>query len=81
MAQDLTTSQIERQNILNNRIAIPRIQESLGVHTFEFEGRFYLTKQMVADYFEVDVRTIDNYLSNYEEELKHNGYVLCKVKC
>ena len=22
---------------------------------------------MVADYFEVDVRTIDNYLSNYEE--------------
>ena len=80
MAQDLTTSQIERQNILNNRIAIPRIQESLGVQTFEFEGRFYLTKQMVADYFEVDVRTIDNYLSNYEEELKHNGYVLCKGK-
>ena len=73
IAQDLTTSQIERQNILNNRIAIPRIQESLGVQTFEFEGRFYLTKQMVADYFEVDVRTIDNYLSNYEEELKHNG--------
>ena len=35
---------------------------------------------MVADYFEVDVRTIDNYLSNYEEELKHNGYVLCKGK-
>ena len=80
MAQDLTTSQIERQNILNNRIAISRIQESLGVQTFEFEGRFYLTKQMVADYFEVDVRTIDNYLSNYEEELKHNGYVLCKGK-
>ena len=80
MAQDLTTSQIERQNILNNRIAIPRIQESLGVQTFEFEGRFYLTKQMVADYFEVDVRTIDNYLSNYEEGLKHNGYVLCKGK-
>ena len=35
---------------------------------------------MVADYFEVDVRTIDNYLSNYEEGLKHNGYVLCKGK-
>lgn len=39
-----------------------------------------MTKQMVADYFEVDARTIDNYLSNYEEELKHNGYVLCKGK-
>ena len=34
----------------------------------------------LPDYFEVDVRTIDNYLSNYEEELKHNGYVLCKGK-
>ena len=80
MARDLTTSQIERQNVLNNKIAIPRIQESLGIKTFEFHGKYYLTKQMVADFYEVDVRTIDNYLSTYEEELKHNGYILCKGK-
>lgn len=80
MTQDLTTSQVERQNILNNRIAIPRIQESIGIQTLEFNGKYYLTKQMVADFFDVDVRTIDNYLSNYEEELKHNGYILCKGK-
>lgn len=80
MTQDLTTSQVERQNILNNRIAIPRIQESIGIQALEFNGKYYLTKQMVADFFDVDVRTIDNYLSNYEEELKHNGYILCKGK-
>ncbi len=80
MTQDLTTSQIERQNVLNNRIAVPRIQEALGIKTLEFNGKYCLTKQMVADFFEVDVRTIDNYLSTYEEELKHNGYILCKGK-
>jgi len=80
MTQDLTTSQIERQNVLNNRIAIPRIQETIGIQSLEFNGKYYLTKQMVADFFEVDVRTIDNYLSDYEEELKYNGYILCRGK-
>lgn len=80
MTQDLTTSQVERQNVLNNKIAIPRIQETIGIQSLEFNGKYYLTKQMVADFFEVDVRTIDNYLSVYEEELKHNGYTLCKGK-
>ena len=80
MAKDLTVSPIERQNILNNRMAIPRIQEKLNVEAYQFEGKYYLTKQMVADFYEVDIRTIDNYLSSYEDELKHNGYFLCKGK-
>ena len=80
MARDLTTSPIERQNVLNNTIAIPRIQDAIGIRPLEFNGKYYLTKQMVADFFEVDVRTIDNYLSTYEDELKHNGYFLCKGK-
>ena len=45
MAKDLTTSAIERQNILNNPVALPRIQEALGVKALEFEGRYVLTKQ------------------------------------
>lgn len=80
MARDLTTSPIERQNVLNNRIAIPRIQDAIGIRSLEFNGKYYLTKQMVAEFFDVDVRTIDNYLSTYEDELKHNGYFLCKGK-
>ena len=78
MAKDLTTSAIERQNILNNTVALPRIQNELGVKVLEFEGRYVLTKQMVADYYGVDIRTIENCLSDNEDELKHNGYVLCK---
>jgi hypothetical protein len=78
MAKDLTTSAIDRQNVLNNNVALPRIQEELGVKLLEFEGRYVLTKQMVADYFEVDIRTISRYIENNQEELEHNGYFLCK---
>ena len=78
MAKDLTTSTIERQNVLNNNLAIPRIQNALDIEAYHFEGKYYLTKQMVADFYEVDSRTIDNYLSSHEDELKHNGYFLCK---
>ncbi len=80
MAKDLTVSPIERQNILNNRMVIPRIQEKLNIEAYRFEGKYLLTKQMVADFYEVDIRTIDNYLSSNEDELKHNGYFLCKGK-
>ena len=80
MTHYLTTSAIERQNVLNNNLAIPRIKEVLDIEAFQYEGKYYLTKQMVADFYEVDVRTIDNYLSTNEKELKHNGYFLCKGK-
>ena len=78
MAKDLTTSQIDRQNILNNGVALPRIQEALEIRPLEFEGRYVLTKQMVADYYEVDERTIERFLEANKEELEHNGYFLCK---
>lgn len=74
MAKDLTTSALDRQNILNNSVALPKIKESLGVSALEFDGQFFLTKQMVADFYEVDVRTIENILKANEEELKQNGY-------
>ena len=78
MAKDLTTSQIDRQNILNNGVALPRIQKALEIRPLEFEGRYVLTKQMVADYYEVDERTIERFLEANKEELEHNGYFLCK---
>ena len=80
MAKDLTTSQIERQNVLNNNVALPRIQEALDVKLLEFEGRYVLTKQMVADYYDVDYRTISRYIESHQDELEHNGYFLCKGK-
>jgi len=80
MAKDLTVSKIERQNVLNNQVAIPRIQKALDIEAYHFEGKYYLTKQMVADFYEVDVRTIERYLESNKEELERNGYLLCKGK-
>ncbi len=78
MAKDLTTSEISRQNILNNPVALPRIREALEVKPLEFDGQYVLTKQMVADFYEVDIRTISRYIENNQEELEHNGYFICK---
>lgn len=77
---DLTISNIERQNVLNNRYAVEALQETFGFTGMFFEGEYRFTKKMVADFYEVDLSTIDRYLSQYAEELKHNGYVLSKGK-
>ena len=45
-----------------------------------FEGELRYTTQMVAGFYGVDERTIKRYLENYEQELKHNGYILSKGK-
>ena len=78
--KDLTTSDIDRQNILNNRFAVEKVQSQIGITGMLFNGEYLFTKQMVADFYEVDTSTIDRYLSSHGEELKHNGYVLCKGK-
>ena len=77
---NLTVSNIERQNVLNNRYAVDALQENLGFTGMLFEGEYRFTKKMVADFYEVDLSTIDRYLSQYSDELKHNGYVLSKGK-
>jgi len=74
MAKDLTVSNIDRQNILNNPYAVAEIQKSIGLKGIEFNGKVVLLKEQVAAFFEVTPRTIDNYLSKYEPELKENGY-------
>ena len=35
---------------------------------------------MIADFYEVEERTIDRYLESHEKELKRNGYFLCRGK-
>ena len=73
-------SNIERQNVLNNRFAIEAIQKALDIEAMFFDGQYCFTKQMVADFYEVEERTLERYLEGYEQELKHNGYFLCKRK-
>ena len=77
---DLTVSNVERQNVLNNRYAVEALQDNLGFAGMLFEGEYRFTKKMVADFYEVDLSTINRYISQYEEELKYNGYFLCRGK-
>lgn len=74
MTKDLTTSAVDRQNILNNPYAIQTIQENLEIKFINFDGTLYVTKQQVADFYEVDIRTITNVLNANEDELIRNGY-------
>lgn len=78
--KDLTISALDRQNILNNKKAIENIQTYLGISGMLFQGEFRFTRQQVAEFFVIDSSTIDRYLSQHEEELKHNGYVNLKGK-
>ena len=48
--KDLTISNIERQNVLNNRFAVGKIQEHLDIEGMLFEGEYRFTKKMVADF-------------------------------
>lgn len=80
MKRDLTSSTVDRQNILNNQYALQKIEGELKLPTITFEGQHYMMKAQVAELFETSERTIERYLEKYEEELKANGYVLITGK-
>ncbi|MCT3630179.1 DNA-binding protein [Elizabethkingia anophelis] len=74
MEKDLTNSIIERKNILNNNTAIKAIYDNIGFQGILFEGKYRFTKSQVANFYEVDSRTIDRLLENNNKELQYNGY-------
>lgn len=80
MSKELTISNIERQNILNNRYAVEAIMQKIEFPGMLFNGEYRYTKSMVAEFFEVEERTIERYVEKFADELKHNGYVLTKGK-
>lgn len=78
--KDLTVSEIDRQNILNNKKAVENIQIYLGVSGMLFQGEYRFTRQQISEFYLIDNSTIDRYLSLHEKELKHNGYTNLKGK-
>ena len=78
--KDLTTSEIDRQNILNNPYALAEIEKATGIQGIPFEGRTVVLKEQVAAFFEITPRTVDNYLEKFGPELARNGYVVLKGK-
>ena len=80
MNKDLTTSEVARLNILNNRYALDEIQKSIGLKGVLFEGEYKLIKKQVAAFFEISERSINTCLKENSEELKKNGYVVLTGK-
>ncbi len=78
MSKDLTNSAVDRQNILNNPYALVEIEKAAGVQGIPFEGKTVVLKEQVAAFFEVTLRTIENYLEQHAEELARNGYEVLK---
>ncbi len=74
MAKDLTNSKLDRQNILNNKLAIEAIQDKLFIDGILWKDKLYITREMAANFFDVDDQTISYYLEQYSEELFTNGY-------
>ena len=77
---DLTISNIERQNVLNNNYALQAIQENLDVEGLRYHGELLFTTKMVADFYGVDERTIKRYVQEHGDELRANGYFLSEGK-
>ena len=77
---DLTTAQLQRQNILNNRFALQAAEQHLQLGGVVFQGQTVFTNQQVMALFEVSDATVERYVSNHGEELKANGYQLLRGK-
>lgn len=80
MPKDLTTSHIDRQNILNNDLAINVIQNKTNCRGVFFDNKIVFTKELISSFYEVDVRTIERYIASFSDELKLNGYEIIRGK-
>jgi len=80
MSKDLTTSTIDRQNILNNPYALQEIETATRITGIPFEGKTVVLKEQVAAFFEVTPRTVANYIDRFGDELRQNGYEVVKGK-
>ena len=80
MAKDLTSSHVERQNILNNQYALQEIRKATKIECIQHKGDYYVTKDLVARFFEVDVRTIERYIEKNQDEFARNGYRILRGK-
>ena len=78
MSRDLTNSSIDRQNLLNNGIAVKSMEKQLNLHGTKWKSVTWFTKEYVAKLFDVDVRTIENQVSKNLEEITGNGYKVLK---
>lgn len=80
MSRDLTNSPTDRQSILNNAYALIQIESAIGIKGILFEGGTVVLKEQIASFLGVTIRTVDNYLERFADELAQNGYEVIRGK-
>ncbi|HAO20102.1 MAG TPA: DNA-binding protein [Desulfobacteraceae bacterium] len=80
MTKDLTASTVDRQNVLNNPYALEEIESAIKLQTIDFEGKKVVLKEQIAQFFEIDLRTVERYQEAHRDELAKNGYETIKGK-
>lgn len=80
MPKDLTSSHIDRQNILNNELALIEIKKKSNFKGILWDEELMFTREMASELFEVDIRTIGRYIEQYNDELTQNGYQVLRGK-
>jgi hypothetical protein len=78
--KDLTVSQVQRQNILNNHLALQEVEKNVGIQTNYYEDEMWLTKKQVQEFYEISDSTIERYIDKNSEELTKNGYKVLRGK-
>jgi len=78
--KNLTESKVTRLNILNNQFTVFEIQNQLNIEGINLKEEILWTKELIAEFFEVDIRTIERYISKYKDELEKNGYKVLRGK-
>ena len=78
MKKDLTTSDLHRRNILNNNYALEIIYDEISFPGIMFENKYRFTKKHVAEFYEIDERTVDRYIEKNKSEIEESGYEVLK---
>jgi hypothetical protein len=78
MNKDLTSSDIQRKNILNNNYVLKIIYDEISFSGVMFEKKYRFTKKQVAKFFEIDERTINRYIEKNKPEFEESGYEVLK---
>lgn len=63
---------------MNNNYAISEIEKACNIEGVLFEDKIAFTKEQVAQFYEIDVRTLERYLEVYSDEFKSNCYDILK---
>lgn len=78
MAKDLTASPLERQNILNNRYALEKLEEHLGLGGILYDEEVLFTKHQLVEIFGISESTVEKYLASHSDEPSANDYTVLR---